>query len=100
MRDRAVFTCAECNGRTDITFEEDTTMWECLNCEMVQEIPRYTLLQAERILKRRKCDRDGHDLDCVIVHSAEGSVVSHMIRCERCVATFSEDPPVPSRNGE
>lgn len=52
--------------------------------------PRYTLEEAARILARRECDTNGHDLEQNVLRRAEGTVVRILIVCNRCSAVFQE----------
>lgn len=57
----------------------------------LRETPRYTLDEARALLAREDCDRDGHDLETLLLRSpAPSGRVIHRVRCSRCGATFTE----------
>lgn len=51
--------------------------------------PTFTLAEAERILARRECDRDGHELSSDTIRGFRDAV-THVVTCQRCKASFEE----------
>lgn len=92
MKDRMLLNCTECGSRHDLQVPTGVFEFTCVNCDSINEIPRYTLPEAARILARMTCDREGHVFEYVNIHHDHGQILTSMIRCERCTATFSEDP--------
>lgn len=54
------------------------------------EEQKYTLEEAEKILKRRECDYDGHDLNQTLHIVDFARVYAIDVHCLRCGARFEE----------
>jgi hypothetical protein len=59
---------------------------------VVSDEPRYTLEEAEKILAKRRCDREGHAIDVVVKQSVGGPAVT-VVSCGRCGVRYDERRP-------